>query len=419
MNGHDDKRRSAEPVDAWPPAPPLSSWTIALGGAVSLAIAMGIGRFAFTPILPMMIHDGSLDLSLGTTLASANYLGYLAGAMLCMGLPRLWSSAALTRWGLALTVLLTAGMLFRNHLGWIGFRFAAGLVSAVVLVHTSKWCLGLLAAKGRPALGSIMFTGVGLGIALSGLAVSGMVQLGWQSNAGWICFALISALLTILVWKVFRTSEVPYVHRATSISAHDDLPENAAEMTLFSIAYGLAGFGYIVTATFLPVIARATLPPAASSWLDLFWPAFGLAAVTGSLIVVRTDWLRDPRLALTFCYVIEALGVFGAMVVPTVSGFFVSSILAGLPFNAINFYTMREVTRLRPHHAARYMGMLTALFSIGQIAGPPLVDAILGFSPTQQAGFATSLGIAAAALLTGAAIFLFLAWKWPIRDTAL
>ncbi len=397
------------------PRPALPSWVIVVGSAVSLAVAMGIGRFAFTPILPMMIRDGALDLSFGSTLASANYLGYLAGAMLCMGLPRIWSSAALTRWGLALTVALTFAMLIGNHLDWIVFRFVIGVASAIVLIHTSRWCLALLGAQGRSTMGSIMFTGVGFGIALSGFAVSGMVQLGWSSRSGWLCFGVIATILTAVVWRIFRTSELPFVHGAHSHVLTSDVPENAGEMTFFSLAYGLAGFGYIITATFLPVIARATLPSSASVWLDLFWPAFGLAAVVGSLIVVCTEWVRDPRLALTLCYILEGTGVVGAMLVPTIAGFFVSSILAGLPFTAINFYSMREVTRLRPHHAARYMGLLTALFSIGQIAGPPMVKVILGFTNSQQAGFALSLKVAAGALAIGAVMFLFMAWKWPVR----
>ncbi|TKI02484.1 YbfB/YjiJ family MFS transporter [Martelella alba] len=398
------------------PGTVLPIWVIVVGSTISLGVAMGISRFAFTPILPMMIHDGVLTLAFGSTLASVNYLGYLAGAMLCMGLPPLWSSAVLTRWGLLLTVVLTFGMLIENHIVWIVLRFLAGVVSAVVLVHTSRWCLALLGAKGRVSIGSIMFTGVGMAITLSGLAVSGMVQLGWGSRSGWMCFGVFATLLVVLIWRIFRTDEIPFTrlsqHKASPVSSQ---PENVGEMTLFSLAYGLAGFGYIITATFLPVIARITLPPSASIWLDLFWPTFGISAVAGSILVARIDWVRDPRLALVVCYVLESVGVVGAMIVPTITGFFISSLLAGLPFNAINFFTMREVTRLRPLHAARYMGLLTALFSVGQIAGPPMVNELLSLAYSQEAGFSWSLQIAAGALLAGAFIFLFLTWKWPIR----
>ena len=104
-----------------------------------------------------------------------------------------------------------------------------------------------------------------------------------------------------------------------------------------------------------------------------------------------------------------------AVLWPTVAGFVVSSVLAGLPFSAINFFAMDEVRRLKPHHVARYMGLLTALYGIGQIAGPPLVNAILSLGPDARTGFDRSLEIAAASLVVGGLLYLVLEWKWPNR----
>jgi len=395
----------------------LPVWAIVIASIISLAIAMGISRFTFTPILPMMIHDGVITLSFGSTLASLNYLGYLIGALMCMWLPSHWSSAALVRWGLLLTAILTLGMVLDNYYIWLVLRFLAGMISAIVLVHTSRWCLALLITKGRISLGSMMFTGVGLMITLSGLMVSGMIQLGWSSTSGWICFGMMALVLTVLIWHIFQTKEPPppQISSSQSIIKSASHSTNTGEMSLFSFAYGLAGFGYIITATFLPIIARTILPPSDLIWADLFWPAFGLSAVIGSISVSYFDWFKDPRIALVICYLLEATGVVGAIFIPTIAGFFISSLLAGLPFNVINFYTMREVTRLRPLHAARYMGLLTALFSIGQIVGPPLVNVLLKAAHTQAQGFSWSLQIAALALVIGAGIFGFLAFKWPIR----
>ena len=64
---------------------------IALAGLTALGVAMGIGRFAFTPILPMMQQDFAMSLGEGGWLASANYLGYLVGALsaaTCASRPR-------------------------------------------------------------------------------------------------------------------------------------------------------------------------------------------------------------------------------------------------------------------------------------------------------------------------------------------
>ena len=137
------------------PGEPTGSFAIALAGAVALAVAMGIGRFAFTPVLPMMLHDGVTDLQTASWLASMNYLGYLAGALMCTFQPWIWArlkgglppvnGTAVLRGGLVATGVLTLAMALPVDLLWPLWRFAAGVASALVFVFTSGWCLAQLA----------------------------------------------------------------------------------------------------------------------------------------------------------------------------------------------------------------------------------------------------------------------------------
>ena len=236
---------------------------IALSGLLALAIAMGIGRFAFTPLLPMMLHDGVVDLPGASWLATANYLGYSLGAMACAVQPAVWrrsGRAALlytrvVRVGLVATVLLTLGMALPPVALWPVWRFLAGVASALVFVFVSGWCLARLAALGAPALAGIMYVGPGLGITLSGLAATAMVARGVSAAAGWAVFALLAAALVALAWPQLRGTV-----RASASAAGGDSPPPSSTIATFTLAYGLAGFGYIVTATFLPVIARQALP---------------------------------------------------------------------------------------------------------------------------------------------------------------
>ncbi|WP_234383567.1 YbfB/YjiJ family MFS transporter, partial [Paracidovorax avenae] len=168
---------------------------VALAGMAALGAAMGIGRFAFTPLLPMMLGDGVLTLAGGSWLATVNYVGYLVGALACMALPwlapdafRPWQGARLTRWGLAATVLLTCGMALPLPGAWPLLRAAAGVASAVVFLNVSSWCMARLVALGQPALGGLIFCGPGLGIALTGLSASAMVSAHWRAAAGWAVF---------------------------------------------------------------------------------------------------------------------------------------------------------------------------------------------------------------------------------------
>jgi len=186
-----------------------------------------------------------------------------------------------------------------------------------------------------------------------------------------------------------------------------------AEIGCLAFAYGLAGLGYIVTATFLPVIARQALP--GSPWLDLFWPVFGLGVVIGALAATRLRMTLDMRLLLAGCYFVQAVGIAIGVWWPSLAGFALGSLLLGIPFTAITFFAMQEVRRLRPQLVASSMGLLTAVYGIGQIAGPPMVALLLLSSPSTGEGFTLALEVAAGGLLAGALLYLAMLRLFPLR----
>ncbi|SFP40448.1 YbfB/YjiJ family MFS transporter [Ralstonia sp. NFACC01] len=384
-----------------------TAWRVAIAGMVALSVAMGIGRFAFTPILPMMLHDGSLTLAQGSWLATGNYLGYFVGALACMAVRG--DAARLIRIGLVATVLLTAGMgVLQGQPAWLLLRFAAGMASALVFVFTAGWCLHRLTELGHAALGGIIFCGPGLGIAIPGLAASGMVALGWHATSAWMAFGVLSALLSTAVWSTIRPEA--HAHAAPAPVPSGTAPGLDAPTSALTIAYGLAGFGYIITATFLPVIARKVLP-AGSVWPDLFWPMFGAGVALGAFLSTRISLARDNRSLLATAYAMQAVAVTISIVWPTVAGLALSSTLLGLPFTAITLFAMREARRLWPHAAPRLMGLMTAVYGIGQIVGPPLANRL--FAAT--GGFNASLAVAAVSLVAGVATFLVVKRAAPAR----
>jgi Uncharacterised MFS-type transporter YbfB len=271
----------------------------------------------------------------------------------------------------------------------------------------SGWCMARLTALGAPELTGLIYVGPGLGIAVSGLVASAMVARGLLAATGWVVFALLAATLTAMAWPRLRGAATT----GASAVAHDDPPAGGV-MAWFTLAYGLAGFGYIITATFLPVIARQALP--GSIWLDLFWPLFGLAVAVGALLTIRLPVHWDRRHLLMACYAMQAAGVLAGIVLPSLAGFAIGSLLLGLPFTAITLFAMQEVRRLRPHDASAFIGLLTAAYGLGQIAGPPLVAWLLRHSGTPGQGFAWSLQIAAGALVVGVLIYGGLAWRRPV-----
>jgi len=405
-----------------------SPWPVVLAGLVSLAVAMGIGRFAFTPILPMMLKDGVVDLAGASWLASANYLGYMLGAIFCTFQPWIWARlswlpgldySSLVRAGLLATGALTLAMAWQLPAAWPMLRFAAGVTSALVFVYTSGWCLARLSDLGVPAMGGMIYAGPGAGIVASGLLASGMVAWQWTAATGWLILGLLAFGLSALVWRGLRGGEHLKALATPDSYALSRRPVAAArhgpaEMAMLTLAYSLAGFGYIVTATFLPVIARAALP--GSAWLDLFWPIFGLGVMGGALLAARLPASGDLRVRLGVCYMAQALGIAASLWSPTLLGFAMGSLLLGIPFTAITFFALQEVRRLRPASASSFIGLLTTAYGLGQIAGPPLVALLIQHAATPGAAFNVSLKIATGALLVGAVMYAWMVRAYPVLD---
>lgn len=374
----------------------------------ALAVALGVGRFAFTPLLPLMLHSGALDIRHGGWLASLNYAGYFLGAITCAAL-RL-DAARVVKGGLVATVVLVLAMGVTSQFWvWAVVRFAAGVVSAWTFVFASQWGLRRLAERGENQWSGVIYAGPGIGIATTGLLVSAAG--GHVASTGWLGFGIVSALTTACVWRTFATmpsvmgapaSRAGHVAHAARVarsqpSPSERPPGHRADAAWLVVLYSVPGFGYIITATFLPVIARAALP-AGSAWPDMFWPMLGVALVVGALAGARLPAHWDNRNLLAGCYVLQALGIGSGIVWPTAAGFAIGSMLIGLPFTAITMFAMREARRLHGDDAAGLMGFATGAYGLGQIVGPLIAAPIAAHTGS----FSLALWLAAGALLAGA-----------------
>lgn len=346
----------------------------ALAGLAALAIAMGIGRFAFTPILPMMQQDAGLSVAGGGWLASANYLGFLLGALAAIG-ARVRPTAAI-RGGLVAIGIVTLAMAFtEDFASWIVLRFLAGLANAWAQVFTFAWCLEKLAAAGRPRLNAVMFAGVGTGIAVAGGVC--LVLMGWQASSAqaWLASGAISLAATAAIWPLFGTGgEAPAAAVRPPLAAHGRRWDKGALRLV--LCFGASGFGYIIPATFLPAMARQLIPdPSVFGWA---WPVFGAAAALAPL--AAAGWARhlgNRRLWLS-SYLVMACGVALPVFWPAIGGIMIAGLLVGGTFMVNGMAGMQEARALAGPRATALMAAMTAAFATGQIVGPVAVSYVAG-----------------------------------------
>ena len=361
---------------------PASS--VALTGFAALAVAMGIGRFAFTPILPMMQADTGLSVAAGGWLASANYLGYLAGSVAALRMHPAPETAI--RSGLLVIGIATLGMGFASGTAlWIALRALAGIASAWVLIFVSAWCLERLASARRPVLASTVFAGVGTGIAAAGAVCLVLMWRQVASADAWIVLGTLSLLVTGVIWPVFGLHEAG---RGAARERGERPPRWDGDAVRLILCYGAWGFGYIIPATFLPMLAREVVQdPAVFGWA---WPIFGAAAALSTLFAPRADNRRVWAIAA----LVMAAGVAAPLFISGIAGVLCAALLVGATFMVITMAGMQEARHVHGAGAEALMAAMTSAFALGQILGPVLVSFLSGGSGGVSSGL-----VAACALL--------------------
>ena len=358
---------------------------------------MGIGRFAYTPLLPLMQERHGLTLAQAGLLASANYLGYLLGALACVALDPAPRSAA--RRGLVAVAVSTLAMgLATNFEVWLGLRLAAGVASAFVLVGISGWTLAALARAGRAADAGWMFCGVGIGICLAGIVGLWVAATGGDPALGWLGLGTLAVLVAAAAWQPLSRPDAD-VATAAGATASAMPAIGRFEAARLVLCYGVFGFGYIIPATYLPALARAMV--ADPRVYGLTWPVFGLAAAASTALAASALRRVAPRRLWAGCLVVMAIGVAIGALVPGLAALIVAAVCVGATFVVATLAGLQEARRVAGAGAPRLIAAMTAAFAFGQLVGPLTLRS---GDTIGEATFVASL--VAAALLLGSAILL-------------
>lgn len=371
---------------------------IALAGACSLALAMAIGRFAYTPMLPPILEGGGLTLAGAGLVASANFAGYLAGALLATRAVFAADRVLWLRVGILLSLATTAAMAFdAGTAGWAALRFAAGAASAFVLVYTSGMIFEVAARTGRPMLGTVVYSGVGVGIALTALVVFAGRAAGMDAPALWLAMGGIAALLAVTPW---RSLTLPAAARSDG-DGRDGTPVPpgaTAALRRLTVAYACLGFGYVITATFIVVMVRRL--PDAPVWEFWAWMTVGLAGAPSNWLWAKLAARAGPYRAIVAAFVLEAIGVALAALGSGPTAILAGAALLGGTFLAITALGLSTARTLAVDKPDQTIARMTVAFSLGQIAGP----ALGGWLAERSGSFVSASWLAVAALLAGAAL---------------
>ena len=365
----------------------------ALAGLLSLAVGIGIARFAYTPILPYMSAGLGLDKSEAGLIASASFLGYLLGALAAAwravpGDARLWLLGALAVAGLS-----TGAMALTTSLGaFLLLRFVSGAAGALVMVLASSLLMDRLAAAGRDGWAAVIYAGVGSGIALSSLAVPATASGGDDWQGPWLLCGALCLALSLLVGALMRGPQAPAPAAAGARPA-----EGTTGVRRLILAYGLVGFGYVITATFVADMVRAD--PLLQAAEHMVWLCVGLTAAPS---VALWGWAGRrwgyERVFAVACLV-EAGGVALSVLGGGVWLILLAAGLLGGTFVGLTAIGLIQVRHLTAGDPRRNLALTTAAWGLGQMVGPTLAGVLhdwLGSYLVPSLLAAAALGVAAA-----------------------
>jgi predicted MFS family arabinose efflux permease len=369
-------------------------------GIFSLILVLGVARFSYTPLLPLMQKQAGLGVAEAGWLAGINYAGYLSGALIASLISDLVLKDRLYRIGLVVAILSTAVMGMTTDVTvWALSRYFAGLASAAgMLLGTGLILNWLIRHNHRSELG-IHFAGIGIGIAGCATAVAVMSHwLDWRQQ--WFAFTVFGCLLLV---PALRWLPPPDTSGVTKTGQKmEDKPPSPLFMRLFMAAYFCAGIGFVVSATFIVAIIERL--PGLVGQGNLVFLAIGIGAAPACI-----NWdLISRRIgdinALIAAAVLQIVGIVLPVAVGGLPAAIFGALLFGGTFIGMVSLVLTMAGRYYPTRPAKMMGKMTLSYGVAQIIGP----IVTGWLATTLGSYNAGLYFAAAVMLVGTVLLVLL-----------
>ena len=374
---------------------------ILFGGVLLLVVAMGISRFTFTPILPFMREDAGFSFEVAGFLASSNYIGYFIGALWAGFIYRQRKHVLLLSVVLNVISVVLMGLI-ELYSVWLVLRLIAGITGGLIFVLTSSIIMDYLAKQTLTKWSGYLFSGIGLGIAISGLFVPFIeARFAWQGT--WIGLGILSALFLVITFLLWRNLQV---HDSVKVTKTADAKMSRGFMPWLIAAYGFEGLGYIITGTFLVDIIHNI--PSLQAYSSYSWVIVGVAAIPSAPVwTVLLEKFSAIKI-LFVAYILQVLGILLPVFSQTVWSVLLSSFLFGLTFVGIVTLTTAYARQLFPTQSGPVVSLLTTFYAFGQIIGPIIAGQLVVIFSSYKA----ALIFAGSIVLLG--LIVMLCGKWIV-----
>ncbi len=395
---------------------------IALIGMYCMAVVMGFGRFLFTATLPDIMIQLSLSTTIAGWLASINYIGYFIGALIAMFVPPRLTWHMLILWTIVsviTTMLLVVPNMSLNL--WYVIRLLSGIASGVAMILSSSLVIQSFSVERRSVLSAVHYAGIGVGISASAILTWWLLTIGYHFDVIWLVAGMISLPVLWLLYAIRpidsivskpdnnQTSSLHQTYINFKRSLYEALAGHSKPVALLLTSYMLAGFGYITSATFLPVMAAQRLTTQNSAGLSI-WLVVGIFAMLSNPIWGALAKRIGEVKTLMGLTLLQAFGMYLPIGIDGAIGLYGNAMILGLTFVGMVSMTLTIIKNINPIYSNLLIGLATLAYAIGQFIGPLVTVALAGENDNFNAG----LLVAAIGLLIGL-ILVFFFWRQTNR----
>ncbi|MFZ3144602.1 YbfB/YjiJ family MFS transporter [Psychrobacter glacincola] len=395
---------------------------IALIGMYCMAVVMGFGRFLFTATLPDIMIQLSLSTTIAGWLASINYIGYFIGALIAMFVPPRLTWHMLILWTIVsviTTMLLVVPNMSLNL--WYVIRLLSGIASGVAMILSSSLVIQSFSVERRSVLSAVHYAGIGVGISASAILTWWLLTIGYHFDVIWLVAGMISLPVLWLLYGIRpidsivskpdnnQTSSLHQTYINFKRSLYEALAGHSKPVALLLTSYMLAGFGYITSATFLPVMAAQRLTTQNSAGLSI-WLVVGIFAMLSNPIWGALAKRIGEVKTLMGLTLLQAFGMYLPIGIDGTIGLYGNAMILGLTFVGMVSMTLTIIKNINPIYSNLLIGLATLAYAIGQFIGPLVTVALAGENDNFNAG----LLVAAIGLLIGL-ILVFFFWRQTNR----
>ena len=391
---------------------------IACIGMYCMAVVMGYGRFLFTATLPDIMVQLSLSTTIAGWLASINYIGYFIGALIAMFVPQRSTWQAMTLW--AIISVVTTMLLVIPNMSltlWYIIRLIAGIASGVAMILSSSFVIQNLSPERRSVLSAVHYAGIGVGISASAIVTWWLLKLGYHFDVIWLVAGVTSLPLVWLLYAIkprqVRAVDSQQIDAKQHVSVHqtylnfkrslyEAISGHHKALTLLFVSYVLAGFGYISSATFLPVMAAQRLTTQTYAGL-MIWLVVGIFAMLSNPLWGALAKRIGEIKTLMGLTVLQAFGMCLPIWFDGALGLYGNAAILGLTFVGMVSMTLTLFKNINPAYSNLLIALATLAYALGQFLGPLVTVALAG----QDGNFNAGLLVAAIGLMIG---FVLLVW---------